>query len=263
MCGPAALATALGASGVAVHPDQLAPTVYLPERRGTLQVELLAAARRHGRLAVRLPQTLQAVVAQIEAGRPVLVLQNLASRLVPVWHYAVVVGYHPENDRFVLRSGRDRRRLAGRGRFRATWDRAGNWAVVLVDPAASPRELPPANYLQAAADLESTGAHALALEAFRGAARAWPEQATAHLGEANNLYFLGRVDEAAAAYRRLLGRHPDHEVAIHNLATLLLEQGRNCDAAAVVAAARGQEGPLLDAVRRQLAAAPCADPAGF
>ncbi len=262
MCGPAALATALGASGVAVHPDDLAPAVYLPERRGTLQVELLAAARRHGRLAVRLPETLHAVVTQLEAGRPVLVLQNLASRLVPVWHYAVVVGYLPDDDRFVLRSGRDRRRLAGRGRFQATWDRAGDWAVVLMDPAASPRGLPPENYLQAAADLESTGAHALALEAFQSAVRSWPEQPTAQLGEANNLYFLGRLDEAAAAYRRLLGRHPDHEVAIHNLATLLLEQGRTCDAAAVVAAAQGLEGPLLDAARQRVAAARCADPAG-
>jgi hypothetical protein len=36
-------------------------------------------------------------VDQLEAGRPVLVLQNLALKLWPQWHYAVVVGYLPEH----------------------------------------------------------------------------------------------------------------------------------------------------------------------
>jgi hypothetical protein len=47
-CGPAALATVLAASGAKVTPDELVPQVYLPERKGSLQVEMLAAARRHG-----------------------------------------------------------------------------------------------------------------------------------------------------------------------------------------------------------------------
>ncbi|MEO7385334.1 MAG: hypothetical protein ABIX37_00195, partial [Gammaproteobacteria bacterium] len=34
-CGPAALATVLGASGVIATPDELAPLVYLPGRRGS------------------------------------------------------------------------------------------------------------------------------------------------------------------------------------------------------------------------------------
>src|SRR5690606_29566356 len=46
-CGPAALATSLAATGVKVTPTELVPQVYLPERKGSLQVEMLAAARRH------------------------------------------------------------------------------------------------------------------------------------------------------------------------------------------------------------------------
>ena len=49
-CGPAALATVLNWSGVSVTPTELAPQVYLPERQGSLQLALIGAARRHGRI---------------------------------------------------------------------------------------------------------------------------------------------------------------------------------------------------------------------
>ena len=39
-CGPAALATVLSWSGAAVSPDALVPEIYLPARRGSLQIEL-------------------------------------------------------------------------------------------------------------------------------------------------------------------------------------------------------------------------------
>ena len=44
-CGPAALATVLGASLVAVTPEELEKRVYLPGRRGSLQIEMQAAPR--------------------------------------------------------------------------------------------------------------------------------------------------------------------------------------------------------------------------
>lgn len=47
-CGPAALAGVLGAAGATIDPETLAPQVYLPGRRGSLQAELVAAARRAG-----------------------------------------------------------------------------------------------------------------------------------------------------------------------------------------------------------------------
>jgi tetratricopeptide (TPR) repeat protein len=255
LCGPAALATVLDSSGVSVAPQSLTDDLYLPARRGTLQVELAAAARRHGRLAVQLDGTLDDLVAQLEHDRPVLVLQNLASTLLPVWHYAVVVGYLPDGERFVLRSGRERRLQVRRGRFEATWERAGRWALVVVDPDATPVGLPRAAYLRAAADLENTGRHALALGAFRSALATWPDDASARLGEANNLYYLGDRDAAAAVYRQLLSIEPQHPVALHNLAMVLLEQGRVCEADAVLRGGADAGGALVDTARRAVAAA--------
>ena len=50
----AAFAYTLAASGVKMTPDELVPQVYLPARKGSLQVEMLAAARRHGLVAYQL-----------------------------------------------------------------------------------------------------------------------------------------------------------------------------------------------------------------
>ena len=48
-CGPAALAEVLTFSGVDRVPDDLVAAVYLPERQGSLQPEMIAAARKNGR----------------------------------------------------------------------------------------------------------------------------------------------------------------------------------------------------------------------
>ncbi len=50
-CGPAALATVLNYRHIEVSPDDAHPQVFLPERKGSLQVELTASARRYGLLA--------------------------------------------------------------------------------------------------------------------------------------------------------------------------------------------------------------------
>ncbi|TMH63749.1 MAG: hypothetical protein E6H57_16700, partial [Betaproteobacteria bacterium] len=90
-CGPAALATALAASGVKVTPEELVPEVYLPERKGSLQIEMLAAARRHGMVSYQLAPRFGDLLREIAAGNPVIVLQNLGLR--DGWHYAVAIGY--------------------------------------------------------------------------------------------------------------------------------------------------------------------------
>ena len=66
-CGPAALTTVLVASGADVALDAIVDEVYLPGREGSLQVELVAAGRRHGRLPYLIDGTLASVHAEIEA----------------------------------------------------------------------------------------------------------------------------------------------------------------------------------------------------
>src|SRR5262249_34979409 len=67
-CGPAALAMVLDAAGVAVTPDQLVPQIYLPGRHGSLQVELIAASRRHERIPYVIDPRVDALFAEVAAG---------------------------------------------------------------------------------------------------------------------------------------------------------------------------------------------------
>ncbi len=83
--------------------------VFIPGREGSLQLEMVAAARRHGMLVYPLQGGLESVLEEVAAGNPVLVLQNQAFSWWPRWHFAVVVGFDRERRELVLRSGITRR----------------------------------------------------------------------------------------------------------------------------------------------------------
>src|SRR3990172_11921389 len=85
-CGPAALATLLVSSGVKVKPDDLVSQVYLPERKGSLQVEMLAAARRYGLVSYELAPRFADLLREIAAGNPVVVLIDQGIGPLEYWH---------------------------------------------------------------------------------------------------------------------------------------------------------------------------------
>ena len=75
-CGPAALAMAISWSGLPLKPEDLVDEVYTPSRKGSLQVAVIASARRHGRLAYEISD-LDSIFHEVSAGYPVIILQNL------------------------------------------------------------------------------------------------------------------------------------------------------------------------------------------
>ena len=76
-CGPSALATVLQASGITVAPEALKSRVYIPDREGSLPIEMLAATRGYKRIPYLINPDITALLGELQAGRPVLVLQNL------------------------------------------------------------------------------------------------------------------------------------------------------------------------------------------
>jgi tetratricopeptide (TPR) repeat protein len=233
-CGPAALATVLVAAGRNATPAELSDRIYLPGRKGSLQLELLAATRRYGLIPYPLAPDPDALLAEVRVGRPVLVLQNLGLDALPAWHYAVVIGFDQEADTLVLRSGKVRREVLSARRFLATWRRAQSWAMVALRPGELPARPDRDRYLRAVAAAEAVGQVESALAGYRAALGRWPEEPTALLGYGNSLYGLQRRNEARAAYERLLEAHPRHVVGHNNLAQVLAEQGEYSRALALV-----------------------------
>lgn len=222
-CGPAALATLLNDRGIAVTPETLSRTTYLPGREGSLQIELMATARRYGQLVYPLSGGLDGLLREVAAGNPVLILQNQAFRWFPRWHYAVVVGYDLEQRELILRSGGERRWISGFTPFLSTWRRADEWGVVVLPPGRLPATAREEAYLRATLDLEQSQGPKTARPAIESAVARWPESTTAWLMLGNNAYAGDDWPGAVAAFRRAVTLAPDNPSAWNNFAYALLE----------------------------------------
>lgn len=264
-CGPAALATLLVASGIEATPESLVPEVYLPARRGSLQVELIAATRRRDRLAYRPPPSAAALQREVAAGRPVLVLLNFGVRAWPIWHYAVVIGYDSQRANWLLRSGTTRRATLGARRFDGAWQRADRWSLLALAPGELPATDEPVRYLAAAAELDALGRARVILSSYRAAASRWPTHAVANFALSNALLQSGDRPGALRALEATLALEPGHVPARNNLADQLSRQG--CRVRALVELARARRdaagGPyegVVEETRREIEAIPVTDP---
>lgn len=224
-CGPAALATVLQTTNVDVSPEDLTPEVFLPGRKGSLAVELIAATRSRDRLAYPLEPHPLAILEEIAAGHPILVMQNLALKIAPTWHFAVVIGYDLDARTFTLRSGTVERLVMSERGFLRTWNLAERWAIVVLEPDALPANPDLQKYMTAAAGLEATGRLDAAALAYTRAHEQWPASAWPALGIANVSHKRGDLDAAENGYRTALALDPANVVANNNLAEILAQKG--------------------------------------
>lgn len=256
-CGPASLATLLTVHGVETSPDSLQPLVYIPDQKGSLQAEMLTAPARFGLLGVRLPPGLDSLLAEISAGRPVLVLQNLGKQVLPIWHYAVATGYDLGKNEIYLRSGADRRRIYRISAFLESWQKSGYWAMVVVPPDRIPVSAEPQEYLRAASALERLGGFSKARAAYQAATQRWPDSVPAWGGVGNTAFALGDFGAAEQAYHAALAVDPGSVLIMNNLAMTLSRKGCRARALEVIDCARlRQDLPLLHRTRTEISATP-------
>jgi tetratricopeptide (TPR) repeat protein len=247
-CGPAALATVLAAAGVKVTPEDLVPEVYLPERKGSLQIEMLAAARRHALVSYQLAPSFADLLREISAGTPVIVLQNLG--LVDGWHYAVAIGYDYERGELILRSGTNERQILSFSTHELAWKRSRYWAMVAVPPDRIPASAEASRWLASIAALERAGDAKSARIAYSSFLRRWPGNMNAAIGLANAHHALGELDAAESVLREAARREPGSVVVLNNLAQTLSDQGRDAEALPIIERAAALGGPFAAAVEQ-------------
>lgn len=221
-CGPAALASILQFYGQSITPEELVDEVYIPQRKGSLQIEINAAARRHQMLPYGLQPKLTDLLHEIAAGHPVLVFQNLGLSWYPQWHYAVAIGYDLEQQHIILRSGTEKRWITPFKLFERTWQRADHWALVILPVGQIPYTANVSAYLQSAHAFEQTGQIQLAHKAYRAASIKWPDNSQPWMLLGNTAYQQKDYPQAVNAFSKVTQLDTQHTDGWNNLAYALL-----------------------------------------
>ena len=247
-CGPAALATVMAHAGARVTPEDLVPQVYIPERKGTLQVEMLAAPRRRDLVSYALAPRLEDVLREVAAGNPVVVLQSYGVWPLQYWHYAVVVGFDREGQEVLLRSGTKQRLAMPLAVLEYTWKESARWAMVTVRPSVIPVTADPARYLEAIHAMGRVADRRAMITAYRTHLARWAGDVGASVGLANAHHAAGELAAAEGALREALRAHPDSVVVLNNLAQTLHDQRRHREALEVIDRAAALGGPFAASV---------------
>ncbi|MCP1317229.1 PA2778 family cysteine peptidase [Halomonas sp. 707B3] len=229
-CGPATLAMVLNHEGVDASLDELIPQVFLPGRDGSVQPEMLATVRRYEQLAIPIRGTMDALLTHLEAGDPVVVMQNLALPAFPMWHYAVAIGFDLPNETLVLRSGEIERHTLSFSRFDATWARTERWGFVVSEPGSLPEGVTARNALEAISAFEEQHGPAKTLSSWQAFGERFPANPLGQFALGNALYAAEQPQAALDAFEAATQLDPAMGAAWLNLAILQLQQ-ENSDAA--------------------------------
>jgi len=202
----------------------------IPEKGGTLQIELVATARASGLLVYPLNPTFDALLSELEKQHPVIVLVNRAYSWYPLWHYAPVTGYDAKNRTILMHFSDQPNEVLPIETFAALWERSGNWGVVLLPPEHLPASASAKIFLRSAYELENTGMIDDAITAYKSALKRWPKDTDILFALANAYYASHQLTQAEQSYRKLLSLKPGHPLALNNLADLLCRTGKSKDA---------------------------------
>ncbi len=242
-CGPASLAMTLVWSGVLTDPERLAGSVYTPSLKGSLQPAMIGAARRHGRVAYVISSP-EELLAEVAAGHPVIVLQNLGLSWAPVWHYAVVIGYDADSGVVTLHSGETNRKETAMRVFENTWSRSSYWGLLTLPPDRLPATAAKTDYTEAVLGLEKARKWPEAVAGYRTALKKWPDNLPARMGIGNAYYAMGDLPGAERAFAEATRQFPAQGAAFNNLAQVLFEQGQKEAALAAAEKAVSMGGPM-------------------
>jgi len=196
-CGPSAMAMVLTWSGLDIKPTALERhffTVKDPRR------SLSDAANRYGRLAYPISGT-KALMAELAAGHPVVIVQNLGVDRAPIWNCAVAVGYDRAKAQVLLHGGDQAGKRVSLRLFERLWADSDQWGLVVLKPGEMPAAARQPDYVKAAYSLEKAGRHWEAVLAYDAALSRWPSDSDTLMGLGSSLYSLGDPRGAADAYR--------------------------------------------------------------
>ncbi len=210
--------------------SELDARTLIPAKGGTLQIELVAAARANGMLVYPLEPTFDALICELCEHHPVIVLVNRSYSWYPLWHYAPVTGYDEKAQTILMHFGDTSNEALPVGTFAALWERSNNWGVVLIPPGQLPASATPEKFLRSAYDFEKIGMTNEAITAYETALTRWPDYIPILFALGNAYYNSHQISKAEEVYRYILLIDHKYPYALNNLADLLCHTSRSDEA---------------------------------
>ena len=193
-CGPTTLSEVFGYYGMDATPTDIAPKLFIPNKEGSLQLEMVSATRQYGFLPYTERGTLSTIMALVSDNIPVIVFQNLSIQLLPQWHYAVVIGSNSQKGTVTLHTGVTESHEMSFELFERTWGRGKYWYLAPVPSSVSSINMSAYTYVSAAYDMMKVGSTEIAIQFLETATKQWPSYWLSYFLLAN--YYLESESES-------------------------------------------------------------------
>lgn len=230
LCGPASLKMVTeywrkkGAGIRDVSYATIEKVTFVPGKKGSLQPQMVAAARKLGLIAIE--STKRADLFElVNGGFPVIVLLNQGTESIPVWHYAVVIGFDIDRQLVILRSGDTKRQAMKVSTFYEFFKKSGYWKLIAVPDTMVPPSVEEGAYMKAVYDMEQTFDDEIVQIAYETALNEWPDSLRVKLIAANYFFDKYHYEIAYSLYDDVLKKEPDDPIALNNMAETLYYLG--------------------------------------
>lgn len=229
-CGPTTLAEVFGFYGTSVSANDIAPKIFIPDKEGSLQLEMVTATRQYQYLPYQTQGSLTLLMQLISDDIPVIVFQNLSISLLPQWHYAVVTGFDLTKKTITLHTGVTKDHEMSFSLFEKTWGRGNYWLLAPVPPGVTSEHMMPFTYVSAAYDMLKVAENnpiqqTQALAFLQSATQQWPSQWLAYFLLAN-FYLETQPDLAREWFEKGYAYGKGQKPYVHNYALALIKTGQ-------------------------------------
>ncbi len=129
LCGASALASVLSYWGQVTTIEDVAAEVYNPRLKGTLSIDLLLYAERHGLEARLYRGGLRDLKERLDEGIPLIVMVDYGIAGLQKNHFLVVTGYSEEG--VLVHTDTRRNHFIPYERFLRIWRRTGYWSLLI------------------------------------------------------------------------------------------------------------------------------------
>jgi tetratricopeptide (TPR) repeat protein len=185
--------------------------------QGMVFTSIPAVARRRGFHVEFIDGTVQRIRSALDRGVPPLI----GAKVGPdTFHAFVVTGYSDREQSILCEEYEGRKRFIGYAELEEAWAKSGHLMLELRPSEAD-------ELTQTGADREAKGRYAEAAELYAKALGMDPAHYEARVGLGNCRYFQGRREDAVLEYRKARETNGADPKLANNLASVLVELGRD------------------------------------